>query len=59
MITEKLISCCCCCWKISSKEIALAMMVDDLEYQQGSKEKKGIRFSNSEIKAIAQRGISL
>ena len=56
---EKLISCCCCCWKISSKEIALAMMVDDLEYQQGSKEKKGIRFSNSEIKAIAQRGISL
>ena len=56
---EKLFSCCCCCWSITSKEIALALMVDDLEYQRGSKEKKGIRFSNSEIKAMAQRGISL
>ena len=56
---EKVASCLMCCWKIQSKEIALAMMVDDLEYHQGSKEKKGVRFSNSEIKAIAQRGISL
>ncbi len=56
---EKVASCFCCCWRVSSKEIALAMMVDDLEYQQSSKDKKGVRFSNSEIKALAQRGTSL
>ena len=53
---EKIAACFCCCWRITSKEIALAMMVDDLEYQSGSKEKKGVRISNSEIKNIAQRG---
>ena len=56
---EKLAACICCCWRITSKEIALAMMVDDLEYQSGSKEKKGVRISNSEIKTIAQRGNTL
>ena len=56
---EKLAACICCCWRITSKEIALAMMVDDLEYQSGSKEKKGVRISNSEIKTIAQRGNNL
>ena len=53
---EKLAACCCCCWRITSKEIALGMMVDDLEYQTNSKEKKGVRISNSEIKTLAQRG---
>ena len=53
---EKLAACLCCCYRITSKEIALGMMVDDLEYQNSSKEKKGVRISNSEIKALAQRG---
>ena len=53
---EKLAACCCCCWRITSKEIALGMMVYDFEYQTSSKEKKGIRISNSEIKTLAQRG---
>ena len=57
---EKLVACCCCCWRITSKEIALGMMIDDLEYQtSSSKEKKGVRISNSEIKTIAQRGNKL
>ena len=54
---EKMAACFCCCWKITSKEIALGMMIDDLDYQLlGSKEKKGIRISNSEIKQLAQKG---
>ena len=53
---EKIASCLCCCWRVSSKEIALAMMVDDLEYQLGLKEPKNVRISNNEIKALAQKG---
>ena len=53
---EKIASCLCCCWRVSSKEIALAMMVDDLEYQLGLKEPKNVRISNSEIKVLAQKG---
>lgn len=53
---EKIGACLCCCWRVSSKEIALAMMVDDLEYQLGLKEPKNVRISNSEIKALAQKG---
>ena len=53
---EKIAACLCCCWRITSKEIALGMMVDDLDYQLGTKEQKGVRISNSEIKALAQKG---
>jgi hypothetical protein len=53
---EKIAACLCCCWRITSKEIALGMMVDDLDYQIGAKEQKGVRISNSEIKALAQKG---
>ena len=53
---EKIAACLCCCWTITSKEIALGMMVDDLDYQLGTKEQKGVRISNSEIKALAQKG---
>ena len=53
---EKLIGCFCCCWRISSKEIAMGMMVDDINYQLGTKEQKSIRISNSEIKTLAQKG---
>ena len=62
---EKFCSFFFCCWRISSKEIALAMMIDDLDYQLGIKdkekeiEKRGIRISNSEIKTIAQKGIQI
>ena len=48
--------CCCCCWRISSKEIALGMMFDDIEYQLGSKEQKNAKFSTSQIKELAQKG---
>ena len=59
---EKFVACLCCCWRVTSKEIALAMMVDDLDYQMEIKdkekefEKKSKRISNSEIKTIAQKG---
>ena len=53
---EKIAACICCCWRITSKEIALGMMVDDLDYQIGAKEQKGVRISNSEIKVLAQKG---
>ena len=53
---EKIAACLCCCWRITSKEIALGMMVDDLDYQIGAKEQKGVRISNSEIKVLAQKG---
>ena len=62
---EKFFSCICCCWRISSKEIALAMMVDDLNYQLGIKdkekeiEKRSKRIPNSEIKTLAQKGIQI
>ena len=36
--------------KITSKDIAMSMLVDDLEYQRGQKEKKAIRISHSEWK---------
>ena len=54
---EKLAACFCCCWRISSKEIALAMMVDDIEYHQGNKDNKKIRIENGDMKTIAQRGL--
>ena len=53
---ESFVGCLCCCWRISSKEIALAMMVDDLEFQLGDKEQKAVRISNSEMKTLAQKG---
>ena len=42
--------------KITSKDIAMSMLVDDLEYQRGKKEKKAIRISHSEMKALAAKG---
>ena len=54
---EKLAACLMCCYRITSKEIAMGMMVDDVEYQSGSKEKKATKFSNSQIKDLAQKGI--
>jgi len=42
--------------KITSKDIAMAMLVDDLEYQRGKKEKKAVRISNSEMQALADKG---
>ena len=54
---ESFVGCLCCCWRISSKEIALAMMIDDLDYQKGEKEGKKIRIDNSTMKTLAQRGM--
>ena len=48
--------CYCCCWRISSKEIALGMMYDDIEYQSGTKEEKSIKYSTGQIKLLAQKG---
>ena len=42
--------------KITSKDIAMSMLVDDLEYQQGNKGKKAIRISHSEMEALAAKG---
>ena len=42
--------------KITSKDIAMSMLVDDLEYQKGNKEKKAIRISHSEMQALADKG---
>ena len=53
---ESFVGCLCCCWRISSKEIALAMMMDDLGYQKGNKEGKKIRIENSTMKELAQKG---
>ena len=52
---ESFVGCLCCCWRISSKEIALAMMMDDLDYQKGNKEGKKIRIDNSTMKELAQK----
>ena len=56
---ECLVGCLCCCWRISSKEIALAMMIDDLDYQKGNKDAKKVRIDNSTMKTLAQRGVQL
>ena len=53
---ESLAGCLCCCYRISSKEIALAMMVDDLDYHKGNKEAKKIKIDNGEMKNLAQKG---
>jgi uncharacterized protein YbjT (DUF2867 family) len=42
--------------KITSKDIAMSMLVDDLEYQRGKKEKKAIRISHSEMESLAKKG---
>ena len=42
--------------KISSKDIAMAMLVDDLEYQKGKKEKKAVRINHSEMEQLAEKG---
>ena len=42
--------------KITSKNIAMAMLVDDLEYQKGKKEKKVLRISNYEMEQLAEKG---
>ena len=42
--------------KITSKDIAMSMLVDDLEYQKGKKEKKAVRISHSEMEALAAKG---
>ena len=34
----------------------MSMLVDDLEYQQGKKEKKGVRISHSEMETLAAKG---
>ena len=48
--------CCCCCWRISSKEIALGMMFDDINYQLSSKDQKNVKYSTGQIKDLAQKG---
>ena len=55
---EKFLGCCLLCFpRISSKEIAMAMIEDDIEYQNGNKENKiAIRISNKDMKALAQKG---
>ena len=45
--------------KITSKDIAMYMIMDDLEYQQGKKEKKAVRISHSEMEALAAKGNKL
>ena len=45
--------------KITSKDIAMSMLMDDLEYQQGKKEKKAVRISHSEMEALAAKGNKL
>ncbi len=42
--------------KITSKDIAMAMLVDDLDYQQGKKEKKAVRISHAEMETLAAKG---
>ena len=42
--------------KITSKDIAMAMLVDDLDYQQGKKEKKAVRISHAEMEELAATG---
>ena len=42
--------------KITSKDIAMSMLVDDLEYQKGKKEKKAVKISHSEMEALAAKG---
>ena len=42
--------------KITSKNIAMAMLVDDLEYQKGKKEKKAVRINHSEMEQLAEKG---
>ena len=42
--------------KITSKDIAMAMLVDDLDYQKGNKEKKAVRISHSEMEQLAEKG---
>ena len=54
---ESIAGCLCCCYRISSKEVALAMMVDDLDYQKGKKEANKKRIDNSTLKTLAQKGI--
>ena len=34
----------------------MAMLVDDLDYQQGKKEKKAVRISHAEMEALAAKG---
>ena len=53
---ESIAACLLCCYRISSKEIALAMMVDDLDYQRGNKEPNKIKIDNSTLKTLAQKG---
>ena len=54
---EKFLGCCLVCFpRISSKDIAMGMIEDDIEYQSGNKEKKAIRISHSEIKNLAKKG---
>ena len=45
--------------KITSKDIAMSMLMDDLEYQQGKKEKKAVRISHAEMEALAAKGNKL
>ena len=45
--------------KITSKDIAMSMLMDDLEYQQRKKEKKAVRISHSEMEALAAKGNKL
>ena len=42
--------------KITSKDIAMSMLVDDLEYQRGKKEKKAVRISHREMQVLADKG---
>ena len=42
--------------KITSKDIAMSMLVNDLEYQKGNKEKKAVRISHKEMETLAAKG---
>ena len=42
--------------KITIKDIAMSMLVDDLEYQKGEKEKKVVRISHKEMEILSSKG---
>ena len=42
--------------KITSKDIAMSMLVDDLDYQKGQKEKKAVQISHSDMEKLADKG---
>ena len=55
-IGEKIISYIPFLPKITSKDIAMSMLMDDLDYQKGQKEKKAVRIPHSDMEKLAAKG---